>query len=233
MNENITNLVGRFTCVATIDSITCGKEAATVNLPDLTFDLFLCEAHRAELYNRSDITYRAKEDDRAHRFRDKQSFVYIIQLADQTVKIGYTTRLSTRLMDISKQYNGGTPVKILTVLEGDQHLEGLLHWEWQDERIWDSFGERHYPTPDLMTWVNGLEATPLAKEDLAKFSKWQGTTPLEMEKKKEVKQLSREEEGRKLQLRLNARENRLKKKLEGRADRLSEYVAIAARGAKT
>ncbi|MEH0511704.1 type II toxin-antitoxin system prevent-host-death family antitoxin [Streptomyces sp. B21-106] len=234
MSDN-NNLVGG-TCVAIVDGKPCGREGIEMDYLELSFGVPLCDPHRAEMFNKSSIHHRAREDERAHRRGHLSSFVYFIRLRTGMVKIGYSTDLFPRLKNMTDWYNGGEPIEVLAVIPGNQHLEGQVHWEWKGVRVWELFGEQHYPTPELMDWIGTLGIADAAHPDLIKYKEWAGADPIQREFEKFDRQIERakklaamtEEQRLANEARLErGREKRAKKKDEERPVRLAGYIEAA------
>lgn len=168
---NVINPIKEKLCVAEVNGGMCGKPAKEVLNGKLSFGLPLCDPHRAELYNESDMAYRAKRAAKSEYYRDQDQHVYVVKVGDK-VKIGESTDLLTRLQSLGEQYDHGEPAKILAVIDGTERTEALLHWEWQDLRVRDRFGELFRPEPELMDWIGTLGISQSAQPIVNEYNVW-------------------------------------------------------------
>lgn len=144
-------------CVALINGNQCGADGINPSLPNLSFDLPLCNQHRAELYNRSDMAYRVERVTSG----GEDGSVYVIRSSSGHIKIGHTKDLYKRLQGLTtdKRINDGSPVEILAVLSGGHETEAQLHHKFQHLRVWDSFGEQFLATPEIIEWASAQGLT--------------------------------------------------------------------------
>lgn len=99
-------------------------------------------------------------------------WTYAVLMRDNTIKIGMSEDLERRLRDVSRKYNNGDPVELLSLLEGGRSTELLVHGKWRHLRINDRPGERFTKAPELMAWIEskGIHASGQIFAD--KYNKW-------------------------------------------------------------
>jgi hypothetical protein len=115
----------------------------------------LCERHYIEVARHYELKFRNNPD----RWKNLALFatnqpprphrVYFIQFGDR-VKIGYTANLRRRMVSLPKD-------RILKVIEGNRHTEGLWHEKWKHLRV---TGEWFTLTPELQAAIDAEPAAP-------------------------------------------------------------------------
>lgn len=73
---------------------------------------------------------------------------------EQRIKIGYTTGLAQRLLDLSKKTMCRQTPIVLALEAGNLDTESERHMQFAEHRL---IGEWFDPTPPLMAWIAGME----------------------------------------------------------------------------
>lgn len=119
-------------------------------------NLTLCDAHVFVLAAwRNDQT--AKEVTELYEAglitEHSEGITYSVEMDSGNAKTGMTEKENLgRLIRVSKEQNGGKPVKILALWEGGRTRELLAHHQWRDIRVPDQM-EQFRLTPEYRAWT--------------------------------------------------------------------------------
>ena len=151
----------------------CEKPATPYRL--LGLYIHLCAPHKTEMYTYREMQkqhlIKELEKDGA-TINDSPGVTYVVRMKDETIKIGKAKYLVGRLRDVSRDYNEGYPVELLTVLDGGRTTELRLHSKWGRLRLNQRTGERFIPDPELLAWISEQKPAEEHRKAINYYNEW-------------------------------------------------------------
>ncbi|WJN62682.1 hypothetical protein [Streptomyces phage phiScoe10] len=144
-------------------------ERKSNRLPD--GGVILCEKHsvaqsikRAASINRFAASYFEQRPDAPHM----PGWAYIVLVRNGRIKIGFTTRLAERLIEVHAEYG---ELNLLAAMPGGRTRSMILHDKFRELRI-RCKGELFEPHNSLLSYAMAAGVPPEAQPDLNTYRQW-------------------------------------------------------------